>query len=66
MAKYPNTKPMRVYSDSEQFLRDIARIRRNTNKDKLEVSPARVLKAYINETKNNKNLYKRITEARFE
>jgi hypothetical protein len=60
-----NTKPVRLFPEDEDFLRDIARERRDKKIDRIEQTPARILKAYVNATKQDIKLRKWITEAPF-
>jgi len=65
MAVNKNTKSMRVFPEDEDFLRDIASERRTLKKDKIEVTPARILRAYINATKQDPKLKQLLIGAKF-
>jgi len=60
-----NTIPMRVAPEDRNYLKELAKVRYTNNKDKKEVSPARVLKAYLNLTKIDAALKNKILEAKF-
>ena len=46
--KMKNTKTMKVYPDDEVMLKKIAAVRYNNDLDKIQLSPARILKAALN------------------
>lgn len=63
MARYNNTRPMRVFPEDIDFLNELSLERIKKGVDRKQQTPARMLKGYINITKMDPKLKKLITEA---